>query len=96
MSDVAQLTERLLESMNAEGCGISPEIVTEYLSSAFKHPSADVAKRKRGDRATCTDDLQQRFQNCGPRTLGVREALTGSAGKWVNYCFLVEFREKSL
>jgi len=37
-------------------------------------------------------NVSQRFPNCGPRTPGVREALTGgSAG---NYCFLVECREK--
>jgi len=39
--------------------------------------------------------LGQRFPNCSPRTPGgTWGSDRGSAGKWENCCFLVEFREK--
>src|SRR6218665_835823 len=38
----------------------------------------------------------ERFPNCGRGPLGFREALKMSAGKWGNYCFRVEFREKNV
>ena len=83
--------------------GAPHDHTTEHPQSAAAASSSSERRSMDRDReqtpvsfssSTTVGAIGQRFPNCGPRTPGGPWGSDrGSAGKWGNYCFLVEFRE---